>query len=400
MNIRKDFPFFKNNNETYLDSAASSLKPKCVSDAISKYYLKYGSNIDRGIYQSAIEATIIYEESRNRVAKFINASPKEVIFTKGATNSLNMIALSYGMDNVEENDEIIISEAEHHSHILPWQRVAKLKKAKLIYVPLNKDGSFSIEKYKKCLSNKTKVVALAQISNVLGYEIDIKEVIRLAHEVGAVVSVDACQSAPHIKIDVKDLDCDFLSFSFHKMCGPTGVGILYGKEELLNKMEPVELGGDMNDEVYKYKVTYKELPHKFEAGTQNIAGVFGVKETLDYLESINYLELDQKIRKLTKYTINKLKKIDGLTIYTKASKATSIIAFNIENVHAHDAVTFFAASNIDIRAGHHCAELMHNFLNVSATLRASFYLYSNKKDADIFIKTVQEAVNFFKELGF
>nr|WP_275040318.1 SufS family cysteine desulfurase [Haloplasma contractile] len=392
--IKNDFPVLVENDISYLDSAASTIKPRNVIDAINYYYEKLGVNVHRGVYKLSYDATERYELSRQRVADFINCKFDEVVFTRGASNALNLVANSYGMANIEEGDEIIVSELEHHSSMLPWQHVAKEKNANLVYVPLSDEGRITVENFKKVLTEKTKVVALTYVSNVMGYITPIEEIIELAHEVGAIVTVDGAQAVPHMKVDVKALNCDFLSFSGHKMVGPTGIGVLYGKFELLQDMNPVEFGGDMIDYVYLHDATWKDAPYKFETGTPLIAGAIGLHAAIDYIESIGYDQIIQHEHKLKNYAIEQFHKIDGVTVFNETSD-TGIISFNIDNVHPHDAASVFDQEGVCIRAGHHCAQPLMKYLNQIATLRASFYFYNDKKDVDRLVNAVKKAKEFF-----
>lgn len=393
---RNDFPVLVNNPDlVYLDTAATSLKPYCVINKMDEYYEKYGVNVHRGVYHLSYEASEEYEQTRGIVAKFLNAKEKEIVYTKGASNGLNLVALSYGMDNVFEGDEIITSELEHHSNGLPWLHVAKTKKAVLKYVELDKEGRITVENFKKVLSPKTKVVALTYVSNTMGYITPVKEIIELAHSVGAVVVIDAAQAVPHMKIDVKELDVDFLAFSAHKMLGPTGFGILYGKYKYLSKMEPVELGGDMNDSVDLFDVTYKDAPFKFETGTPPIAEAIAFKEAIYYLEKIGLDEIHEHEVKLVRYAMKELSKIDGVEIYNYNTD-TGIINFNIKGVHPHDVATLYDEANIALRAGHHCAQLVTKWLGCIGTLRASLYFYNTYEDIDKFIAVTKEAAEYFK----
>lgn len=395
--IKKDFPILiKNPDLAYLDSAASSLKPSCVINKIKEYYEEYGVNVHRGVYGLSYKATDEYEETRNVVAKFLNASSEEIVFTKGTTASLNLVASSYGMANINEGDEIIVSELEHHSSVMPWQEVAKIKKAKLVFVPLDNEGRITVENFKSVLTNKTKIVALTYVSNVMGYISPIKEIIELAHKANAIVVVDAAQAAPHLAIDVKELDTDFLAFSAHKMLGPTGLGVLYGKYKLLNSMKPIEFGGDMNDYVEKYDSTFKDAPYKFEAGTPLISEVIAFKEAINYLNNLGMENIHKHEQELIKFTIAELKKIEGITIYNSTCE-TGVISFNINGIHPHDASTIFDQNNVALRAGHHCAQLITTWLGCVGTLRASIYIYNDKKDVEKFIESVKQAAEYFKE---
>lgn len=395
--IKKDFPVLVNNPSlVYLDSCATSLKPKCVIDKIDEYYEKYGVNVNRGVYELSYHATCEYEETREITAKFLNAKPEEIVFTKGASNGLNLIASSYGLDNIHEGDEIITSELEHHSNIIPWQNVAKRKKAVLKFIELDSTGRITVESFKRVLTDKTKVVAITYVSNVMGYITPIKEIIDLAHSVGAVVVVDAAQAVPHMKIDVKALDVDFLAFSAHKMLGPTGFGIMYGKYDLLQKMEPIEFGGDMNDNVDLYESHYKDAPYKFETGTPPIAEAIAFKEAIKYIENYGYDKIQKTEKELTRYAVEELLKIPNVTVYNPTVE-TGTIAFNINNVHPHDAATFFDQEHIALRAGHHCAQLITKWLECVGTLRACFYLYNDLDDAKKFVEAVKGAAEYFKE---
>ena len=397
--MKELFPVYsKNKDLVYLDSAASSLKPKAVIDAINDYYLNYSVNIERGVYKLALDATKRVEESRLNIARFINANYEEVIFTRGASNSLNMVALMLKR-TLHEGDEVIVSELEHHSSFLPWLDVKREKNIKLVFVPLTKEGKITVENFKSVLSLKTKAVCLTHVSNVLGYKTDVKEIVKLAHEVGAIVSIDGAQAIPHERVDVKELDVDFYSFSFHKMCGPTGLGILYGKKKLLNSLDPVEFGGEMNDEVSKNSVTYKALPYKFETGTIPIAEIFGANATIDFLNEIGMDYIGKRGLELRNMALKELLKLKEIEVYN-GSEESSVIAFNIKGVHSHDLVTALAEENVAVRAGHHCAEPLHRFLGLSATTRASFYFYNDECDVSKFIDAVKKTVSFFKEVHY
>lgn len=394
--IRSKFPVLINNPKlAYLDNSASSLKPISVINAINDYYSRLGVNVHRGVYKLSYEATDLYEKSREIIAKFLNAKFEEIIFTRGASASLNLVAMSYGMLNIKEGDEIITSELEHHSSHMPWMNIASIKGAIIKYVPLDKDGRITIQAFKSVLTDKTKVVALTYVSNVMGYISPIKEIIKLAHEKNAIVTVDGAQAVPHMKIDVKELDCDFLSFSGHKACGPTGIGVLYGKKSLLDNMPPIEFGGDMADIVKKDKMTFKDTPYKFETGTPIIAGAIGLAEAVLFLDEIGLNEIGKYEYELKELAIKELKKIKEVIIYNETAE-TGIISFNLEGVHPHDVASVFDNNEVCIRAGHHCAQLITSWLNTIGTVRASFYLYNTEDDVFKFIKSVKEAVAFFK----
>ena len=397
LNIKKDFPVLNNNPDlVYLDTGATALKPKCVIDKINEYYDKYGVNVNRGVYELSYEATTEYEETRTLTAKFLNAREKEIVFTKGASNGLNMVALGFGMDYIQEGDEIITTELEHHSNVLPWMNVAKKKNATLKYIELDSTGRITVEAFKKTITEKSKVLAITYVSNVMGYITPIKEIIKIAHEHNIIVVVDAAQAVPHMKVDVQDLDCDFLAFSAHKMFGPTGFGILFGKYKYLKKMSPIEYGGDMIDVVEKYEATTKDAPYKFETGTPPIAEAIAFKEAVKYIESIGYDRIHEHEQILLNYAREKLSKVEGITIYNPTAE-TAIITFNINKAHPHDAATIFDEYHVALRAGHHCAQLITKWLDCVATLRACIYVYNDYHDIDVFVEAVKAAVKYFEE---
>lgn len=397
LNIKKDFPVLNNNPDlVYLDTGATALKPKCVIDKINEYYDKYGVNVNRGVYELSYEATTEYEETRTLTAKFLNAREKEIVFTKGASNGLNMVALGFGMDYIQEGDEIITTELEHHSNVLPWMNVAKKKNATLKYIELDSTGRITVEAFKKKITEKSKVLAITYVSNVMGYITPIKEIIKIAHEHNIIVVVDAAQAVPHMKVDVQDLDCDFLAFSAHKMFGPTGFGILFGKYKYLKKMSPIEYGGDMIDVVEKYEATTKDAPYKFETGTPPIAEAIAFKEAIKYIESIGYDRIHEHEQILLNYAREKLSKVEGITIYNPTAE-TAIITFNINKAHPHDAATIFDEYHVALRAGHHCAQLITKWLDCVATLRACIYVYNDYHDIDVFVEAVKAAVKYFEE---
>ena len=393
--LRSDFSVLRNNPKlSYLDNAASTLKPDCVVEAIDHYYKDLGVNVHRGVYKLSYEATEEYEKAREVIADFIGAKFDEVVFTRGASSALNLVALSYGLNNLKAGDEIITSELEHHSSHMPWINVANIVGAKVKYVPLDKEGRITVEAFKSVLTDKTKIVALTYVSNVMGYVTPIKEIIDLAHEVGAVVSVDGAQAVPHMEINVKELDCDFLSFSGHKLCGPTGIGVLYGKDKLLAKMPPVEFGGDMADDVDKFEMTYKDAPYRFETGTPIIAGAIGLAKACSYIKSIGLEEIKKYEYLLKCKAIEELKKVPNIIIYNESAE-TGIISFNIDGVHPHDAASVFDKNDVCIRAGHHCAQLITKWLDTVGTVRASFYFYNTIEDVLKFVESVKEASEFF-----
>ena len=402
--IKNDFPilFQEVNDEplVYLDNAATSQKPKQVIESLVHFYEHDNANVHRGVHTLAERATSSYEGAREKVRQFIHAkSTKEVLFTRGTTTAINWLSRSYGDANVSEGDEILISQMEHHSNIVTWQELAKRQKAKLVYVNLTDEGELDVEDFKSKLNDKTKIVSIAHASNVLGVINPIKELVKLTHEVGAVFVVDGAQSVPHMAVDVVDLDADFYAFSGHKMCGPTGIGVLYGKQELLEKMDPIEFGGEMIDFVYHDHSTWTELPWKFEAGTPNIAGAIALGSAIDYLTEIGMENIHQHEEELVAYVLPKLQAIEGLTIYgpQDPKKHTGVIAFNIDAVHPHDASTALDMEGVAVRAGHHCVQPLLNYLGVQSTARASFYFYNTKEDADRLVEAILATKEFFTD---
>jgi len=385
----------------YLDSAATSQKPIQVIEALSNYYGLDNSNVHRGVHTLGNRATESYEGAREKVRKFISAkSTEEIIFMRGTTTAINTVAQSYGGANVEEGDEIVITYMEHHSNIIPWQQLAKAKGAILKYVDLEEDGTLSLEKVRETITEKTKVVSIMYVSNVLGTMNPIKEIAQIAHEHGAIMVVDGAQAAPHLKIDVQDLDCDFFAFSGHKMCGPTGIGVLYGKKALLEVMEPIEFGGEMIDFVDLYDSTWKELPWKFEGGTPIIAGAVGLAAAIDFLEEIGLDEIEKHEHHLAAYAMDRMSTIDGLTIYGPKDplKRAGLVTFNLNDVHPHDVATVLDMRGIAVRAGHHCAQPLMKWLQVSATARASFYVYNSEEDIDLLVKGMNTAKEYFNDV--
>ncbi|HFI0239357.1 TPA: cysteine desulfurase [Streptococcus suis] len=398
--IRKDFSILDQvvNDEplVYLDNAATTQKPQQVLDVLADYYQKDNANVHRGVHTLSERATARYEAARQKVADFIQAkSSKEILFTRGTTTSLNWVA-QFAKEILQPDQEVIISVQEHHSNIIPWQQACQQTGAKLRYVTL-KDGELDMDHLRSLLSSKTKFVSLAHVSNVLGSVAPIGEIAELVHQVGAYLVVDGAQSVPHMAVNVQELDVDFYAFSGHKMLGPTGIGVLYGKEELLNRMSPVEFGGEMIDFVYEQSATWKELPWKFEAGTPNIAGAIGLGAAVDYLTEIGMDAIQAHEAELVDYVFPKLQAIPGLTIYGSQdlSKRTGVIAFNLDDLHPHDVATALDYEGVAVRAGHHCAQPLLRYLQVPATVRASFYIYNTKADCDKLVEALIKTKEFF-----
>lgn len=399
-NLKKDFPILENKNIAYLDSGATTQKPKQVIEAIKKFYETSNANPHRGAYGLSIEATEIYEGTRTKIAKFINAKHREeIIFSKNATESLNLIAYSYGMNNLKKDDEVVISIMEHHSNLVPWQKVTKVTNSKLKYMYINENYEISDDEIENKITDRTKIVGITHISNVLGTINNVKKIIEYAHKKGAIVIVDASQSIPHMKIDVQDLDADFLVFSGHKMLAPLGVGVLYGKKELLEKMTPFIMGGDMIEYVYEQDTTFAELPNKFEAGTQNVEGVVGLGAAIDYIESIGYDKIQEIEKEVVSYAKQELSKLDYLTLYMTSNedKHSSVLSFNINGVHPHDVASILDSVGVCVRSGNHCAQPLMRFLGIDLTCRASFYLYNTKEDVDSLVNGLNKAYEMFKK---
>ncbi|QOS77912.1 cysteine desulfurase [Paenibacillus sp. JNUCC31] len=398
--IREQFPILHQEINghplVYLDNAATSQKPLAVIEAIKHYYEYENSNVHRGVHTLGSRATDAYEGAREKVAKFINARrTQEIIFTRGTTTALNLVASSYGRAVCKEGDEIVITQMEHHSNLIPWQQVAKETGATLKYIPLQPDGNIDLADVEKTITNHTKIVAIAYVSNVMGVVHPVKQIAEIAHRNGAVIVVDGAQSTPHMKVDVQDLDCDFYALSGHKMCGPTGIGALYGKKALLESMEPVEFGGEMIDEVGLYDSNWKELPWKFEGGTPIIAGAVGLGAAIDFLEQIGMDEIAHHESVLAAYATQRMAEIDGLTIYGPAKRHIGVVTFNLGDVHPHDVATVLDASGVAIRAGHHCCQPLMRWLEVSSTARASFYLYNNEQDVDRLVSALIQTKEYF-----
>lgn len=400
MDFKEDFPIFKNRDIAYLDSGATAQKPQIVIDAINNFYDKFNANPHRGAYTLSVEATAVYEDTRAKIAKFINAKhPEEIIFSKNASESLNLLAYSYGLDNLKNGDDVVISIMEHHSNLVPWQFVTQKTGSELKYMYINDEFELSKEEIESKITDNTKIVGITHVSNVLGTINNVKEIIKYAHKKGAVVIVDASQSIPHMKIDVQDLDADFLVFSGHKMFAPLGIGVLYGKRELLNKMNPFLMGGDMIEYVYEQKTTFAPLPNKFEAGTQNVEGVVGLGAAIDYINSIGYDKIQEHDRKIVEYAREKLSKLDYLDIYMtpNAENHSAVISFNIKGVHPHDVASILDSENVCVRSGNHCAQPLMRFLDIDSTCRASFYIYNTKEDVDRLVAGIEKAYKMFEK---
>lgn len=400
MKFKDEFPILQKRKISYLDSGATTQKPQCVIDTIESYYKECNANPHRGAYSLSIEATEKYESTREKIAKFINArNREEIIFSKNATESLNLIAYSYGLDNLKKDDEVVLSIMEHHSNLVPWQYVTKKTNSKLKFMYINKDYELSKEEIESKITDKTKVVGITHVSNVLGTINNVKEIIKYAHKKGAVVIVDASQSIPHMKIDVQDLDADFLAFSGHKMFAPLGIGVLYGKKELLNKMTPFLMGGDMIEYVYEQNTTFAPLPKKFEAGTQNVEGVIGLGAAIDYIEKIGYKEIQNVEEAITKYAVNELSKLDFLELYitTHLENHSSVISFNIKGVHPHDVASILDSNGVCVRSGNHCAQPLLRYLGMDSTCRASFSIYNTKEDVDNLVEALKKAYKMFEK---
>ncbi len=404
-NIRNDFPILKrmvhkNKPLVYLDNAATTQKPLQVIEAISNYYLNYNSNIHRAVHELAEEATLAYEATRDKIAKFINVQKREeIVFVRGTTEAINLVAYAWGRQNINKDDIIVTTEYEHHSNIVPWQLLAKEKGAKLEYIGVDDNGELILDHLDTYLkTGKVKIVVFSQMSNVLGTITNSEEIVKRAKAHGVRVLIDGAQSVPHLKVDLQKLDCDFFAFSAHKMLGPTGVGVLWAKKELLQEMVPFNGGGDMIREVHKYETTWNDLPYKFEAGTPNIADVIGFGAALDYLDKIGMDKVREHEMELTKYALDKLSQMKGIVLYgpKDVTKRGGVISFNLGDIHPHDLATIIDEDGIAIRSGHHCAQVLMERLDVSATSRASFYIYNTKEEVDVFIRSLNRAKELFK----
>ncbi len=398
--IRRDFPILdqKVNGKplVYLDSAATSQKPRQVIEAVSQYYNEDNSNVHRGVHTLGSRATDAYEGAREKVAAFIHApSERQIIFTRGTTESLNMIAHGYARKRLREGDEIVITPMEHHSNLIPWQQVAMATGATLKYVPMQSDGTVSLADVEATVTHNTKIVSMVHVSNVLGTINPVKEVAAIAHRHGAIMVVDGAQSVPHMRVDVQDLDCDFLAFSGHKMMAPTGIGVLYGKREALEDMEPVHFGGEMIETVELFRSTWKEAPWRFEGGTPIIAGAVGLAAAIDYLREIGMDNVRRFDAELTRYALERLSAVEDLTIYGPSGERGGLVTFNLKGIHPHDVSTVLDSEGVAIRAGHHCAQPLMRWLNVAATARASFYIYNTEDDIDVLARALETTKEFF-----
>lgn len=395
---REDFPILNNREMAYLDNGATTQKPKQVLEKLAKFYENENANPHRGAYALSIEATEVYENTRKKIAEFINAkNPEEIIFSKNATESLNLLAYSYGLDNLKENDEVVLSIMEHHSNIVPWQYVTKKTKSKLKYMYINDNFEISQKEIEEKITDKTKIVGITHVSNVLGTINPVKDIIKYAHKKGAIVILDASQSIPHFKIDVQDLDADFVVFSGHKMLAPLGIGVLYGKKELLQKMNPFLMGGDMIEYVHEQETTFAPLPNKFEAGTQNVEGVVGLGAAIDYINKIGYENIEKEEKGLTEYARKELEKLDFLDLYLTPNKEnhSSVFSFNVKGIHPHDVASILDTEGVYVRSGNHCAQPLLRYLGIDSTCRASLYFYNTKEEIDKLVKTLIKTNNIF-----
>ncbi|MBR2736567.1 MAG: cysteine desulfurase [Firmicutes bacterium] len=400
MDYIKDFPILQNREYIYFDTAATSQRPVQVMEAITDFYSRDNANPLRGLYEWSIAATEDYENARAKVAAFINAKrPSEIVFTRNTTESLNLIAYSWGRANVKEGDEILVAISEHHSNILPWQMIARETGAKLVWLECDSDGVYSDEELSSKISEKTKLVAIAQVSNVLGQPKPVKKIAAMAHAVGAVIVIDGAQSAPHMKVDVQDIDADFFVFSGHKMLGPMGIGVLYAKQDLLEAMPPFLTGGEMIEYVTREDATYAEVPHKFEAGTVNAAGAVGLAAAIDYLEMVGFDFIEEKEKELTAALLEEMKAIPAVEVYGSDDPEAhcGIVTFNIEGCHPHDVSSILDSDHICIRAGHHCAQPLMQYMGVNATCRASLYFYNTVEEIHRFAESLRKVRG---ELGY
>ncbi|HEY8528561.1 MAG TPA: cysteine desulfurase [Paenibacillaceae bacterium] len=379
----------------YLDNAATSQKPRAVLEAMRRYYEHDNANVHRGVHTLGARATEAYEGARERVARFLNAEPREIIFTRGTTSAINLVAHGYARKHLREGDEIVITPMEHHSNLIPWQEAARKTGAVLKYIPLQPDGTIRLEDAEQTVTERTRIVAVTAASNVLGTVNPVDRIAEIAHRKGAVILVDGAQSTPHMKVDVKAWDVDFYAFSGHKMCGPTGIGALYGKAALLDAMEPLDFGGEMIEVVELYEATWKEIPWKFEGGTPNIAGAVGLAAAIEFLEQVGLDNIAAHERKLASYALERLTAIEGITVYGPRHDRVGLVTFNLGDIHPHDVATVLDSEGIAIRAGHHCCQPLMRWLNVTATARASFYLYNTESDIDRLAEALVKTKEFF-----
>jgi cysteine desulfurase/selenocysteine lyase len=402
--IREDFPILNRKVRdgkqlVYLDNAATTQKPKQVIDAIHDYYMQYNANVHRAAYQLAEEATNAYEGARDKVAKFVNAKREEIIFVRNATEAINLVAYAWGRENVKKDDRVVITEFEHHSNLVPWQLLTQEKNAKLEYIRIDDDGLLILDDlYNILAKNHVKLVSVAHMSNVLGSIAPVQEIIKVCHEKNVPVMVDGAQSVPHMPVDVKKLDCDFMPFSAHKMLGPTGVGVLYAKREYLEKMQPFISGSDMIREVHKYETKWNDLPYKYESGTPNIADVIGYGAAIDYLNGIGMQNIRDHEKEITKYALDRITSVKGIHVYgtQDIEKRGGVISFNFGDIHPHDLATILDEDGVAIRSGHHCAQVLMERLGVAATSRASFYIYNSKQEVDVLINALDRARMIFR----
>lgn len=398
--LKKDFPILNSSNVAYLDSGATTQKPQAVIDAVDKYYKTQNANPHRGAYSLSIEATRVYEEGREKIAQFINSeASSQIIFTKNASEALNLIAYSYGLENLKKDDEVVLSIMEHHSNLVPWQFVTKKTNSKLKYMYINENFELSDEEIYSKITDNTKIVGITHVSNVTGTINDVEKIIKYAHKKGAIVVLDASQSIPHMKIDVQKLDADFVVFSGHKMLSPLGIGVLYGKKNILENMNPFLMGGDMIEYVYEQETTFAPLPSKFEAGTQNVGGVVGLCAAIDYIEMVGYENIQKHEKEVVNYAINKLKELDYIKLYITPNESnhSAVVSFNIIGVHPHDVASILDANGVCVRSGNHCAQPLMRYLGIDSTCRASFYLYNTKGDVDKLVDSIQKAYKMFEK---
>jgi cysteine desulfurase/selenocysteine lyase len=400
--IREDFPVLERRVNgkplVYFDNAATSQKPRAVIEAVNRYYTEYNANIHRGIHKLAEEATLAFEEAREKVAKFINANrTEEVVFVRNTTEAINSVAYSWGRANIRSGDKIVLTIMDHHSNIVPWQQLAQEKNAKIEFVKIDEEGRLRLDEIREMIDDGTKLVCLAHASNVLGTINPVGEIAKIAHTHGAIVVVDAAQSVPHMRIDVKEMDCDFMAFSGHKMLGPTGIGVLYGKRRHLEDMPPFLCGGEMIKEVHTSGATWNELPYKFEAGTPNMAGAIGLGAAVDYLNKIGMEKIREHDMGITTCALSRMEQVKGLTIYGSrdVKQRVGVISFNLGDIHAHDLASILDEEGVAIRSGHNCAQPLMEFLNIPAVARASFYIYNTKEEVDIFINVLEKARKLF-----